>query len=308
MRSALGLFVLAAVMSAAASGLSTTSEFNTSLSTVDQLVIVQTDFSFPLLLPGASYSKDVTVQWALPAESLRDLKSDVVRVHVVAYAEDPSWLEFHAAGTAYRAYSFVLECRVSAGACTNASVLNHSFQVILRVPQNASTGHSERFFVHASLSQDYPSVPASGGGWDIGQGVQDFFRTLPWDQAAQTVQKVVIPVEPSVMPASVNDSVASNSTNGSVGLAAATSSVPSVQIGSAYVPAQTSRGSQASQTAGFAPALLPDGRDNISPIAGLVVTKDDAVFTGGVVVMILLAILFYRRFFVAQRASGLLEV
>ncbi len=304
MRSAFWSFLLATLLASAVTGLSTTSEFNTSLSTVDQLVQVQSDFSFPPLLPGASYSKDVSVQWALPAESLRDLKSDVVRVHVVAYAEEPSWLEFQAAGTAYRAYSFVLECRVKAGACTNASVLNHSFQVLLRVPQNASSGHSERFFVHASLSQDYPSVPAAGGGWDIGQGVQDFFRTLPWDQAAQTVQKVVIPVEPSTTPVPGNESSASN---GSVGLAAETSFVPSVQIGSAYVPAQASRGSQG-QTVGFAPALLPDGRENISPIAGLVVTKDDAVFTGGVVVMILLAILFYKRFFTAQRASGLLEV
>jgi|GEM_PF-3530399 len=292
----LALFFLVVVVS----GLSTTSEYSASLQTVDRLVAVQTDFSFPLLLPGAQYAKDVTVRWALPSESLRDLKSDVVRVHVVAYSEAPSWLEFQAGNQAFRAYSFVLECRVAQGACGPASVLNHSFQAVLRVPQNASTGHSERFFIQASLSQDYPSIPVSGGDLDLAQGVQDFFRSLPWDQAAQTVQKVVIPVEPTVSPL---PSPNASSSNGSVGLSA--SSGPSgVQIGSAYVPAVSS---SKAQVAGFAPALLPDGRDNISPIAGLVVTKDDAVFLGGIVVMILLTILFYKRFFTATRSNGLLE-
>lgn len=290
MRAVLLLLLLASL----AASLSTTAEFNASLTTVERLISVQADFDYPPLLPGAQYAKDVTVRWALPAESLRDIKTDVVRVHVVAYAQEPTWLSFYAAGKAYRAYSFVLECRTLSGVCTNGSVLEHSFQAILQVPSNASAGHSERLLVQASLSEDYPSVTTEQGNAGFTDGVQAFFQSLPWDQAAQTVQRIVVPVEPTPRP--------SGASNDSAGLSARDGAV---SIGSAYVPTDSSNPPQ--QGFWHAPALLPDGRDNISPLVGLVVTKDDAVFLGGVVVMILLAILFYRRFFLAQRASGLLD-
>ncbi|MBI2445567.1 hypothetical protein HYV43_04225 [Candidatus Micrarchaeota archaeon] len=299
MRSGLLPFFLALVAATALSALSTTAEFNASLSTVDQLVRVQADFDFPPLLPGAEYAKAVSVRWALPAESLRDLKTDVVRVHVVAYAQEPTWVSFQAGGKTYRAYSFVLECRAVSGICSNGSVLEHSFQAVLRVPSNASTGHSERLFVQASLSENYPSIAVGQSGADFAAGVQDFFQSLPWDQAAQTVQRIVVPVEPTTTPVPLDASDSSNAT-------LALSATDDVRTGSAYVPADSSTPPQ--QGVWHAPALLPDGRENISPVSGLVVTKDDAVFTGGVVVMILLAILFYKRFFGAQRASGLLEV
>lgn len=292
----LASFLLAVLIAGSAAALSTTSEFNASLTTVQRLVDVEADFGFPPVLPGAEYAKAVTVRWALPSESLRDLRTDVVRVHVAVYAQEPSWLSFHSGGNAYRAYSFVLECRVASGACVNGSSLEHAFQAVLKVPTNASAGHAERFFVQASLSQDYPSVPVGGSGAGLAEGVQDFFQSLPWDQAAETVQRIVVPVEPSPTPA------ASNSSNGSVELSA----TASVQIGAAYVPSDPSNAPQIGVW--HAPSILPDGRENISPIVGLVVTKDDAVFIGGVVVMILLAILFYRRFFIAQRTNGLLEV
>lgn len=275
-----------------ASALSTTAEFSTTLKTVDQLVAVDADLNFPVLLPGASYSKNVTVRWALPDDALRDLNSEWVRVHVVAYAPEPSWIVLQSGGQTYRVYSFVLQCRVANGKCGTDSRLQHSFQAVLRVPANASSGHSERLIVQASLSEDYPSIVMNSDA-SFSQRVQDFFDQLPFKQASGVLAGWVQP-SPVVSPSpSSSKAVVVTVSADTVG----SSSSASRDAALSGLPAQV-----AAQ-----PKEMPPGKQNLSPIAGLIITRDDAVFYGGTVVLILLAILFVKRFLIQQRSNGLLD-
>ncbi len=293
------LLVLAASW---ATALSTTTEFNATLKTVDQLVHVEANLDFPVLLPGAQYAKNVTVRWALPEDSLRHLDSDWVRVHVVAYAQEPSWIVLQHDGTSYRVYAFVLQCHVVQGKCASDSRLDHSFQAVLRVPANASSSHAERLVVQASLSEDYPSIAVNPQDASFSQRVQDFFDHLPVDQAAQTLSGFFQPTAvPSVQP-SLPLADAKDASVRQVDLAMAAPSNPG--------PSPHSRPAVPGLNAQLAAQsdALPPGRQNISPFAGLVVTRDDAVFYGGTVVLILLAILFAKRFFLQQqRSNGLLD-
>lgn len=279
-----------------ATALYTTAEFNASLKTVDKLVQVDADFVFPKLLPGAQYLKDVSVRWALPDDALRDLKSDVVRIHVVAYALEPSWLLFSNNDKLYRVYAFELTCRVVQGRCTQDSQLQHSFQAVLSVPLNASFDHAERFFVQASLSEDYPSIAVSTDD-SFSQRVQEFFDNLPIQGAGQIFQNLVQPANTALTPKPVSSGTTAADFSVNVNSKDSSGSTSVNGVADAFLSAQV-----AAQPAG-----LPPGKQNISPIAGLVVTRDDAVFYGGAVVLFLLAVLFYKRFLAAQRFSGLME-
>ncbi len=303
MRAWLLALVLASTL---ATALSTTTEFTTTLKTVDQLVAVDASLDYPVLLPGATYAKNVTVRWALPDDSLRDLNSEWVRVHVVAYAPEPSWIVLQQGGKSYRGYSFVLECRVVRGKCASDSRVDPVFQAVLRVPSNASSDHAERLLVQASLSEQYPSIVVNTQDASFSQRVQDFFDNLPLQQATQALTGFVQPV------ASSNSQTPSRGNGPSPN--AESLAVP-VSVGGVNADGSSTT---ASGTAAFAglpahvaaqPIAMAPGKQNISPINGLVVTRDDAVFYGGTVMLILLAILFAKRFFLQQqRSNGLLDV
>ncbi len=299
-------WLLALVLAASmASALSTTTEFNATLKTVEQLVAVDASLDFPILLPGAEYAKNVTVRWALPDTALRDLSAEWVRVHVVAYAPEPSWILLSHDGTSYRVYSFVLQCRVVRGKCAGGSKLEHVFQTVLRVPPNASSGHSERLVVQASLSEDYPSIVLNTNDASFSQRVQDFFDNLPLQQAAQALSGLVQPAGPSNAPTSAPSGLPSPN----AGSIAVPVTVNGVQIdgSSASASNDASLSGLPAQLAAQ-PSALPPGKQNVSPISGLIVTRDDAVFYGATVVLILLSILFAKRFFLQQqRSNGLLD-
>ncbi len=99
-----GGFLLAA--SAAASG------------TGYSLVSVKGDLEFSQVLPGYSYSKQITVEWAAPPEVLKGLDADRIPVQVNVFSNSGlvDFLDSPGSVTA-KNLSFTLACEVKDGAC-----------------------------------------------------------------------------------------------------------------------------------------------------------------------------------------------
>ncbi|MBI5226889.1 hypothetical protein HY994_06700 [Candidatus Micrarchaeota archaeon] len=305
------------------SAFSTTSEFNTSVATVTQLVQVSADLSYPQLLPGSEYAKNVTVRFALPAESLVGLTSDRVIIHVVAYADQPSWLAFYGGdGQGYRAYAFDLDCHVqnrATGACANDSHLSRTIQAVLAVPANGTSNHSERLLVQASLLDGYQSVPLENNSPGFSQTLQNVLQNLPIQPLTQFFQQ--FGPSPSASPATGANPNAPGSNNTVIALDANLSASGqnrdpngSIQLGGSNSGSSTS-GSNVQGGLGAQVAQQPSVQSNpgpnefIVPFSGLVIARGDAVLYGALIVFGLLAFLFYRHFFGGKggKANGVFE-
>ncbi|MBI5035801.1 hypothetical protein HZC09_00505 [Candidatus Micrarchaeota archaeon] len=276
--------------------LSTTYVMNATIEPIEKLVDVHGEFSFSKVIPGQEYSQLFTVSWAVPSESLAHLEGQRVVVHVLAFSDNSSWIVFRKEGQTYRSYAFDLECLVSAGACSNSSILSKTVEAIVRVPFNASS-RIEAVQFTASLSEEYYSAPS---------GVLELLQ-----EQARRLTETFFPsvATPTLQPATSASSPYSPSSASPAAAVAPSPIIPQV----VSVPAEAqgwfapeTRLSKATlPTQGSKSVELQVEQQPASPLTGLVsaVGSRDALFVLGMFSIVSVLLILHKLF--PERPEGL---
>lgn len=121
-----------------------------------QLVSVKGELEFTQVLPGYTYSKQLTVEWAAPPEVLKGLNADKVVVLVTVFSND-GLVDFEYSGADGgkvngKKISFELSCVPKSGSCdASKSVLTKAIGAVLVVPSGAKSDFSEPIIVQSEL-------------------------------------------------------------------------------------------------------------------------------------------------------------
>ncbi|MEK6923761.1 MAG: hypothetical protein AABW54_00800, partial [Candidatus Micrarchaeota archaeon] len=135
-------------------------ELSGNSSIVSQLVRVNGNVSFPLVIPGFEYASPLRVEWAVPQEALVGISAYNVTINVsMRPAASDSGVFFTTAnGTATRLLEFQLFCILANASCAQASLLSQEVEVRYRAVAGAQYPRTESIVVTAAVISQLGSL------------------------------------------------------------------------------------------------------------------------------------------------------
>jgi len=121
-----------------------------SISPNEKLITATGNLAFPAVLPGYNYTGNVTVNWAVPKDSLRGLQADEVIVYVRASVPRDSGIILEAESDSGSEVLTTLTCKVQNLNCVNDSMLSRQIRVL--APSSRNRNFSGNVSIEASLA------------------------------------------------------------------------------------------------------------------------------------------------------------
>lgn len=148
---AAAIFLLAGFLSAQPENLSVR------VTTVNNLVAVNSSIDFASLLPGYEHNGTITVYWAIPNESIASVKAESVTVYILMTTDQDNSIYFRQGGANSKEARLKLECIVQNGSCAAGSNLSASVEALaLAVGKQDS---SNTISINSSLSPLWQEAP-----------------------------------------------------------------------------------------------------------------------------------------------------
>lgn len=159
-------------------------EIDIDITTVSDLVRVDSTIDFTSLIPGYDYTGQLSVSWTIPEKSIERIQAKEVPVYVLLSTSENNSIYFVHENKLYKQLSLTLLCVVSDGACSEGSILTKTIEVRASPVQGTNT--TEKIEVNASLVPfEEPSILSQ-----IGSAFEELIGQVAEENKAQQKDEI----------------------------------------------------------------------------------------------------------------------